>query len=108
MHFLSDDFNTTLDTNLWEVVSGSPTVSNSEISIPSGVVLLSKKSFQPPCLVEVVETMTARASTDNFRLGFYTDDRQPGGVELNRHNQFQQGCADVCRWYSQRPDRHRR
>jgi hypothetical protein len=74
LHFLNDDFNTTLDSDLWEVVSGSPTVSNSEISIPSGVVLLSKKSFQPPCLVEVVETMTARASTDNFRLGFYTDD----------------------------------
>ncbi len=74
VEFLTDDFNTTLDSDLWEVVSGSPTVSNSELLVPSGVVLLSKKSFQPPCLVEVVETMTARASTDNFRLGFYTDD----------------------------------
>jgi hypothetical protein len=35
---------------------------------------LSRQGFQPPCLVEVVCTMTARASGDDFRLGFYTDD----------------------------------
>ncbi len=72
--FLSDDFNGALDTNKWEVVSGSPVPVNGELSVTNGVVLLSKQSFRPPCLIEVVETMTARASTDNFRFGFYTDD----------------------------------
>ncbi|GIV21000.1 MAG: hypothetical protein KatS3mg023_2751 [Armatimonadota bacterium] len=71
--WLSDDF-AVLDTEKWEVVSGSPTIASSELSIPNGTVLLSKKSFQPPCLIEVVETMTARASTDSFRFGFYQDD----------------------------------
>ncbi|GBC94265.1 hypothetical protein HRbin16_00046 [bacterium HR16] len=74
LHWLSDDFNGALNADKWEVVSGSPIPLNGELSITSGVVLLSKQSFQPPCLIEVVETMTARASTDNFRFGFYTDD----------------------------------
>ncbi len=73
--WLSEDFNgSSVNPSAWEVVSGNPTVSNSEITIPSGVVLLSKQSFTAPCLVEFVETMTARASSDNFRLGFYRDD----------------------------------
>lgn len=72
LQWLTDDFNSTLDQ--WDVVSGSPAVASSELTIASGTVLLSKKSFQPPCLLEVVETMTARASSDNFRFGFYTDD----------------------------------
>ncbi|GIV18838.1 MAG: hypothetical protein KatS3mg023_0589 [Armatimonadota bacterium] len=70
--FLSDDFNSTLEQ--WDVVSGSPAVASSQLTIASGTVLLSKKSFEPPCLLEVVETMTARASTDSFRFGFYMDD----------------------------------
>ncbi|MGC8783034.1 MAG: hypothetical protein ACP5RN_01410 [Armatimonadota bacterium] len=74
LHWLNDDFNTVLDTDMWEVVSGSPAVASGELTVASGVVLLSKKSFQPPCLIECVEMMTARASTDNFRIGFYTDD----------------------------------
>ena len=73
LQWLSDDF-ASLDTDAWEVVSGNPTPVNSELTIPSGTVLLSKQGFQPPCLVEVVACMTARASGDDFRLGFYTDD----------------------------------
>ena len=72
LHWLADDF-PALDSDQWIVV-GSPSVSNSELSIPAGVVLLSKRSFQPPCLIEAVLTMTARASTDDFRVGFYQDD----------------------------------
>lgn len=73
--WLSEDFNgSSVNPNVWEVLSGNPTLSNSEITIPNGVVLLSRQSFTPPCLVEVVETMTARAGTDNFRLGFYRED----------------------------------
>jgi len=72
--WLSDDFNTSpVDTARWEV-TGSPTISLSELNIPSGAVLLSRQSFRPPCLIEVVATMTARAASDDFRLGFYTDD----------------------------------
>jgi hypothetical protein len=74
LEWLSDDFNATMiDASRWEV-SGSPTVANSELTIPSGAVLLSRQCFQPPCLVEVVATMMARAGTDDFRLGFYTND----------------------------------
>lgn len=73
LHWLSDDFNsTTIDSTKWDV-TGSPTVAASELTVPSGVTLLSKQYFRPPCLVEFVETMTARNSTDDFRLGFYTD-----------------------------------
>jgi len=71
--WLSDDF-ASLDTDVWEVVSGNPTPVNSELTIPSGTALLSKQGFEPPCLVEVVTCMTARATGDDFRLGFYTDD----------------------------------
>ncbi len=74
LHWLSDDFNGALDTDAWEVVSGNPAPVNGELFIPNGIVLLSKRSFQPPCLIEVVATMTARAASDNFRFGFYTDD----------------------------------
>ncbi len=73
LSWLSDDF-ASVDESVWEVVSGTPIAINSELSIPNGVVLLSRQQFKPPCLVEFVETMTARASSDNFRLGFYTDD----------------------------------
>jgi hypothetical protein len=72
--WLSDDFNgSSVDPSLWDV-SGSPTISSGELTIPSGASLLSKQWFQPPCLLEVVTCMTARASTDDFRIGFYTDD----------------------------------
>lgn len=89
LHWLSDDFNGALDADEWEVVSGSPAPLNSELVISSGQVLLSKQSFQPPCLIEVVATMTARASTDNFRLGFYTDDNnlvEWGATGTNQYN----------------------
>jgi hypothetical protein len=72
--WLSDDFNgSAVDTDQWSV-SGSPTVSSSELFISAGQAMLSKQYFQPPCLIEVVTCMTARASGDDFRLGFYTDD----------------------------------
>jgi hypothetical protein len=72
--WLADDFNgSSIDTDQWSV-SGSPSVSSSELTIPSGAALQSKQHFQPPCLVEVVCTMTARAGTDDFRIGFYTND----------------------------------
>ena len=74
LEWLSDDFNAaSVDNNRWDV-SGSPSVSSSELTLSTGQALLSKQYFQPPCLVEVVATMTARASSDDFRLGFYTDD----------------------------------
>ena len=74
LEWLSDDFNaSSLDAGRWEV-SGSPTIANSELTIGNGHVLLSRQPFQPPCLIEVVATMTARAGSDDFRLGFYTDD----------------------------------
>jgi hypothetical protein len=73
LQWLSDDF-TSLNTDVWEVVSGNPTPINSELTVPSGTVLLSKQCFQPPCLLEVVTCMTARSSSDDFRIGFYTDD----------------------------------
>jgi hypothetical protein len=72
VHWLSDDF-ASLETDKWEV-SGSPSVSSSELFISAGQALLSKQYFQPPCLIEVVATMTARADGDDFRVGFYTDD----------------------------------
>jgi hypothetical protein len=72
LQWLSDDF-ATLNTDIWEV-SGTPSVGSSELTVPSGAVLLSRQGFQPPCLIEVVATMTARASGDDFRIGFYTDD----------------------------------
>jgi hypothetical protein len=72
LQWLSDDF-ATLNTDIWEV-SGTPSVGSSELTVPSGAVLLSRQGFQPPCLIEAVCTMTARASGDDFRVGFYTDD----------------------------------
>jgi len=72
LQWLSDDF-ATLNTDIWEV-SGTPSVGSSELTVPSGAVLLSRQGFQPPCLIEAVCTMTARASGDDFRIGFYTDD----------------------------------
>ena len=72
LQWLSDDF-ATLNTDIWEV-SGTPSVGSSELTVPSGAVLLSRQGFQPPCLIEVVATMTARANGDDFRIGFYTDD----------------------------------
>jgi len=72
--WLSDDFNgSSIDPSNWEV-SGTPSVSSSELTVPSGAVLLSRQGFQPPCLIEAVCTMTARAGGDDFRIGFYTDD----------------------------------
>ncbi len=72
LRWLSDDFST-LDTERWSV-TGSPTVASSELTIASGQTLLSSQSFQPPCLIEAVMTMTARNSSDDFRVGLYTDD----------------------------------
>ena len=72
LQWLSDDF-ATLNTDIWEV-SGTPSVGSSELTVPSGAVLLSRQGFQPPCLIEAVCTMTGRAGGDDFRLGFYTDD----------------------------------
>lgn len=72
LRWLSDDF-PGLDTETWDV-TGSPTTSNSELTVASGQTLLSRQSFQPPCLIEAIITMTARASTDDFRVGFYQDD----------------------------------
>ncbi|MCS6830836.1 MAG: hypothetical protein RMM08_04760 [Armatimonadota bacterium] len=74
LHWLLDDFNGALDTGKWEVIAGSAVPANGELSVSSGTVLLSRQSFQPPCLVEAVITMTARASSDNFRMGFYQSD----------------------------------
>lgn len=74
LHWLSDDFNASaVNPELWDV-TGSPTVSNSVLTVGAGQALLSKMSFQPPCLVEAVVTMTARAGTDDFRVGLYQDD----------------------------------
>jgi hypothetical protein len=74
VHWLSDDFNgSSIDSNQWSV-SGSPSVSSSELTLAAGQALLSKQYFQPPCLIEAVATMTGRAGGDDFRLGFYTDD----------------------------------
>ena len=74
VHWLADDFNgSSIDSNQWSV-SGSPSVSSSELTLAAGQALLSKQYFQPPCLIEVVATMTGRAGGDDFRLGFYTDD----------------------------------
>ena len=72
LQWLSDDF-ATLNTDIWEV-SGTPSVGSSELTLSAGQALLSRQGFQPPCLIEVVATMTARASGDDFRIGFYTDD----------------------------------
>ena len=72
--WLSDDFNSTMiDASSWEV-TGTPSVGNSELTLSAGQALLSRQGFQPPCLIEAVCTMTGRASGDDFRVGFYTDD----------------------------------
>ena len=72
--WLSDDFNASnLDPTSWEV-TGTPSVASSELTLSAGQALLSRQGFQPPCLIEVVATMTARAGGDDFRIGFYTDD----------------------------------
>jgi len=74
LEWLSDDFNGSgVDTNRWSV-SGSPSVGSSELTLSAGQALLSRQGFQPPCLIEVVATMTGRAGGDDFRVGFYTDD----------------------------------
>ena len=72
LQWLSDDF-ATLNTDIWEV-SGTPSVGSSELTLSAGQALLSRQGFQPPCLIEVVATMTGRAGGDDFRIGFYTDD----------------------------------
>jgi hypothetical protein len=72
LQWLSDDF-ATLNTDIWEV-TGTPSVAGSELTLSAGQALLSRQGFQPPCLIEVVATMTGRASGDDFRIGFYTDD----------------------------------
>jgi hypothetical protein len=72
--WLSDDFNaSSIDTSRWEV-TGTPSVGSSELTLAAGQALLSRQGFQPPCLVEAVCTMTARAAGDDFRIGLYTDD----------------------------------
>jgi len=74
LEWLSDDFNgSSIDPSSWEV-SGTPSVASSELTLSAGQALLSRQGFQPPCLIEAVCTMTGRASGDDFRLGFYTDD----------------------------------
>lgn len=70
---LSDDFVQSPLSNPEWAVTGMPLVSGNELQVTNGISLLSKKRFKPPCLVEAVMTMTARASTDDFRVGFYTD-----------------------------------
>lgn len=72
LRWLSDDF-PALDTDSWDV-TGSPTVASSELTVASGQSLLSRRTFHPPCLIEAIVTMTARNSSDNFRIGLYTDD----------------------------------
>ncbi|MGQ9539905.1 MAG: hypothetical protein ACUVTY_02280 [Armatimonadota bacterium] len=74
LEYLSDEFVQSPLSNPEWVVTGMPSVSGNELQVTNGVSLLSKKRFKPPCLVEAVMTMTARASTDDFRMGFYTDD----------------------------------
>lgn len=74
LEYLSDEFVQSPLSNPEWVVTGMPLVSGNELQVTNGVSLLSKKRFKPPCLVEAVMTMTARASTDDFRMGFYTDD----------------------------------
>ena len=72
--WLSDDFNgSMIDSTNWDV-TGTPSVTSSELTLSAGQALLSKQGFQPPCLIEAVCTMTGRASGDDFRVGFYTDD----------------------------------
>jgi hypothetical protein len=72
--WLSDDFNgSMIDSTNWDV-TGTPSVTSSELTLSAGQALLSKQGFEPPCLIEAVCTMTARASGDDFRIGFYTDD----------------------------------
>jgi hypothetical protein len=74
LEWLSDDFNASnLDPTSWEV-TGTPSVTSSELTLSAGQALLSRQGFQPPCLIEAVCTMTGRAGGDDFRLGFYTDD----------------------------------
>lgn len=74
LDWLSDEFVTAPSPDTGWQVSGTPTVSANELSIQAGTTLLSTKSFRAPCLLEAVITMTARASTDDFRVGFYGDD----------------------------------
>ena len=72
--WLSDDFNgSMIDSTNWDV-TGTPSVTSSELTLSAGQALLSKQGFEPPCLIEAVCTMTGRAGGDDFRLGFYTDD----------------------------------
>ena len=72
--WLSDDFNgSMIDSTNWDV-TGTPSVTSSELTLSAGQALLSKQGFEPPCLIEAVCTMNWRASGDDFRLGFYTDD----------------------------------
>lgn len=74
LQWLSDDFGgSSINADLWEV-SGSPTVSSGVLTIASGQSVLSRQHFRPPCLLEAICMMTARASSDNFRVGLYTDD----------------------------------
>ena len=74
LEWLSDDFNASnLAPTSWEV-TGTPSIASSELTLSAGQALLSRQGFQPPCLIEAVCTMTARAGTDDFRIGFYTDD----------------------------------
>ena len=98
VHWLSDDF-ASLQTDKWEV-SGSPSVSSSELTLAAEQALLSRQGFQPPCLIEAVCTMTARASGDDFRLGFYTDDnnlvewRAAGSTATNMDAVMRAGGVD--------------
>ncbi|MER3473686.1 MAG: hypothetical protein C4335_06550 [Armatimonadota bacterium] len=74
LDWFSDEFVTAPSPDTGWQVSGSPSLIGNELLIASGTRLLSTKSFVPPCLIEAVITMTARASNDDFRVGFYQDD----------------------------------
>ena len=98
--WLSDDFNgSMIDSTNWDV-TGTPSVTSSELTLSAGQALLSKQGFEPPCLIEAVCTMTGRAGGDDFRLGFYTDDnnlvewRAAGSTASNMDAVMRAGGAD--------------
>lgn len=60
--------------SLW-TVTGSPSVSSSEVNLTAGTSIRSRRSFAPPCAVEVVGTMIGtRAANDNSIIQFVSAD----------------------------------
>lgn len=77
-NLLGDDFGSGISQDRWEV-TGNPSATASVLEITQGTALVSRDSFEVPCLLEVIACMDARGSSDNFRMEFWKSDTDRAG-----------------------------